>query len=109
MSTFWSQSSNFLFLELHQTNAAVIYRRSHQTEFQLHSPVFELPAPLNFDRGNKRDAGRVLRAFMRSSRTRPFGLSDHFRDCELALCNVLSGELEARGPDCAYLVSTPSI
>ena len=107
MSTFWSQSSHLLFLELHQTNAAVIHRRSHQTELQLHSPVFEFPAPLNLDWGNKRDAGGILRAIVRSRCTGPFGLSDHFRDRELVLHNASLGVSEVCGLDCAYLIGTP--
>ena len=33
MATFLSQNPHLLFLELHQTNTAIVHRRPHQTEF----------------------------------------------------------------------------
>ena len=92
MVTFWSQGSHLVFLELHKTNTAVFHRRSHQTEFKFYSPIFELPAPLNLDRANEWDIGRVLRTTVWFGRTGPFALSHRLRNCERFLSNVLYRE-----------------
>ena len=83
-------------LELRQTNTAVIHRYPHQLEFKLHSPVFELSAPLDLDRTNQRDVGGILRMHVRSCRTWSFCLSDHFRNRKQVLYNTLYGESGVR-------------
>jgi hypothetical protein len=90
--TFWCQGSHFVFLELHETNTAVFHRHSHQTELKLYPPIFELPAPLDLDRANEWDVGRVLRTIAWSCRTRSFALPDHLRNRERPLYNVLCRE-----------------
>ena len=82
MLTFWSQRPHLLILELHQADTAVIHRHSHQCELKFHSPVFELPAPLNLDPANKRDADRFLEPVVWSCRTGSFYLSTCFRNRE---------------------------
>lgn len=84
--TLWGQGPRLLLLELHETNTAVIHRHFHQTEFELHSPVFELSAPLNLDWSNEWKVGRVFRTIGRSCRARSFALSSKRKGF---LCNVL--------------------
>jgi len=90
--TSWSQNSHLLILELHQTDTAVIHRHSHQSELKLHSPVFEHPAPLDLDRTNKRDVGRIFGTIVPPFRARSSDLSGHFGNRGQFLCNVLHGE-----------------
>lgn len=80
MMTFWDQSTHLLFLELHETNSAVLRRLFHQTELKFHPPVFELPAPLDLDGANKRNIGRVLGTAARSRCARPFAFYSQFRN-----------------------------
>ena len=87
--TFLSQGPHLLFLELHETNAAVFYRSSHQTELKLYPAVFELPASFNLDWAHKWDICRVVGTAVRSCRTRSLTLSNHFRKWDRLLCNVL--------------------